>query len=917
MSALVARLRSAARKRLPRRTRRVLLVAGFSFALGGLALTVVAPELAVRILGALLLVVGLALALVAPPSKPPAGSRKKRARHVPLTGGARLLADYAELAKPRGQRAFMSTLLRTRSRPAREILAHLASGGRRDLHGILTTFEEFRDPALAPLALESLSVVDSRLLAVMGRVLLVQQQTPQDALDAATAFDVLAARGASQPGSSTYRQIYAEALIAAGRADDARALAAGWRDVTGSERRVIADAVNPFVDGGAGRASGAWLDLVNREWNEAGLEGIRLSGAAGAPFDRIHVEPVPGAEVSVIDDGPLVTVIVTSFRPGVDLLTSVRSILDSSWRHLEVLVVDDASGADFDAVHAEVAALDDRVRILTLAQNGGTYRARNAALDSARGELVTFQDSDDWMHPRRLELQVRHLEAHPEVIANTSLSVRVTDDLEFSHHRNPQAKVCEPSLLIRKDAVLERVGYFDLLRKGADVEYRHRLAAAFGDPVETLDGPPLTWQRTRRGSLSDDDIGREWVSPVRRAYQASYRRWHAAIAAGAADPRRTRDETSPRAFFAPDELIGVPREVPHYDVVFVSNWLAVGSLGGSQRSNAEEVRALAAAGYRVAIANIEAFRFMHWRSSRLSDRALDLLELDGVDLVHLGSVLTCDLVMVRYPPVLQFLDPAPSAWTVGQVVIVGNQAPYERDGTGRRYDIATCARRVEEVFGRTPTWMPLGPVIREIYERLVPPSQLAAHDLPPIVERAEWQVSRAPRSGRRPVIGRYSRDTDPKWPAEAEDLLAAYASPHFDTWIMGGPETLGKVLGERPFPATWQVWPSNAMPVREFLAGIDFFVYFPHPALREAYGRSIVEALASGAVVILPPSFEPVFGAAARYAEPRDVERLVGELFADDSAFERQVAAGHAFGSHTSRAAYTERIAAMLSGEVA
>ena len=887
MSALIARLRAAAQNRLPRGLRRVLRAAR---------------------------------ALVVPPrNAPPAPRRprKKRARHVPLTGGARLLADYAELARPRKQRAFMSTLFRTRSRPAREILAYLASGGRRDLRGILTTFEEFRDPALSSLALESLSVVDSRLLAVMGRVFLVQQQTPQDALDAATAFDVLVARGSSQPGSPEFRQIYAEALIAAGRADDARDLTANWHDVTGSERRVIADAVNPFVEGGAGRVVETWLALVNREWKEAGLEGIRLSGAAAVPFDRVHSDEALGTETSAIDDGPLVTVVVTSFRPGADLLTSVRSILDSSWRRLEVLVVDDASGAEFAAVYAQVAGLDDRVRVLTLEQNGGTYRARNAALDSARGELVTFQDSDDWMHPRRIELQVRHLEAHPGVIANTSTSVRVTENLEFSHHRNPQAKVCEPSILIRKEAVLDRVGYFDLLRKGADVEYRHRLAAVFGEPVPMIDGPPLTWQRTRRGSLSDDDIGREWVSPVRRAYQASYRRWHAAIAAGAADPLRTRDETSPRAFFAPDELIGVPREVQHYDVVFVSNWLAVGSLGGSQRSNAEEVRALAAAGYRVAIANIEAFRFMHWRSSRLSDRALDLLELEGVDLVHLGSVLTCDLVMVRYPPVLQFLDPTPSAWTVGQVVIVGNQAPYERDGTGRRYDIATCTARVEEVFGRTPTWMPLGPVVREIYSRLVPPSQLAADDLPPIVEPGEWQVDRAPRAGRRPVIGRYSRDTDPKWPADPEELLAAYASPRFDTWIMGGPETLGKVLGERPFPETWQVWPSNAMPVREFLAGIDFFVYFPHPSLREAYGRSIVEALASGAVAILPRSFEPVFGSAARYAEPHEVERVVDELFADDAAFERQVAAGLAFGARTSRAAYTERIAALLAERAA
>ena len=52
--------------------------------------------------------------------------------------------------------------------------------------------------------------------------------------------------------------------------------------------------------------------------------------------------------------------------------------------NLEILLVDDCSGPDFEDVFAQAEALDPRVRLLRQARNGGSYLGRNAALRVAR-----------------------------------------------------------------------------------------------------------------------------------------------------------------------------------------------------------------------------------------------------------------------------------------------------------------------------------------------------------------------------------------------------------------------------------------------------------------------------------------------------------------------------------------------------
>src|SRR5690606_7836339 len=66
-----------------------------------------------------------------------------------------------------------------------------------------------------------------------------------------------------------------------------------------------------------------------------------------------------------------------------------------------------------------------------LPENRGAYAARNEALRRARGEYVTIHDADDWSHPQKIELQMRHLLENPSIPANCSEWVRCRFNLFF------------------------------------------------------------------------------------------------------------------------------------------------------------------------------------------------------------------------------------------------------------------------------------------------------------------------------------------------------------------------------------------------------------------------------------------------------------------------------------------------------
>lgn len=111
---------------------------------------------------------------------------------------------------------------------------------------------------------------------------------------------------------------------------------------------------------------------------------------------------------------PAISIIVPAYNTGKYIDLCIKSILNQTFTDFEVIIVDDGSTDDTSAICDKYAAEDPRIRVIHQ-KNGGVSAARNKGLDEARGEFVSFCDSDDYYHPQLLELLHASLVKHPEV----------------------------------------------------------------------------------------------------------------------------------------------------------------------------------------------------------------------------------------------------------------------------------------------------------------------------------------------------------------------------------------------------------------------------------------------------------------------------------------------------------------------
>jgi len=91
---------------------------------------------------------------------------------------------------------------------------------------------------------------------------------------------------------------------------------------------------------------------------------------------------------------PLITVIVPCYKVEKYLPSCVDSIIRQTYHHLEIILIDDGSPDKCGEICDNYSRIDSRISVIHKS-NGGLSDARNAAIDLAKGEYITFVDSDD------------------------------------------------------------------------------------------------------------------------------------------------------------------------------------------------------------------------------------------------------------------------------------------------------------------------------------------------------------------------------------------------------------------------------------------------------------------------------------------------------------------------------------------
>ena len=273
----------------------------------------------------------------------------------------------------------------------------------------------------------------------------------------------------------------------------------------------------------------AWRDVLQRPFLESGL----------AEISAVHkAHSSEGSYLGLTSSTPrkypsdfTVSAVVTAFNPGPWLRDSIESLLNQSVSLREVILVDDCSDSTYVAFIKEVSQLSPSVQLIRLPENVGTYRARAVALSHVTGSYVVFQDSDDWSHPQRVELQIETM-VSGGYVASLPVCARFESDLGAAWWRQTApGHENGPGLIAETDA-LKSIAMNVLTsgrRVGVDGQLVHLLDNSHSSGVAkhrvvSSGGPvPLLFQLSSPSSLSGQDYLFGWENPSRRRAKYGYR----------------------------------------------------------------------------------------------------------------------------------------------------------------------------------------------------------------------------------------------------------------------------------------------------------------------------------------------------------------------------------------------------------
>ena len=184
-----------------------------------------------------------------------------------------------------------------------------------------------------------------------------------------------------------------------------------------------------------------------------------------------------------------ISVVIPTYNRAALIERAVKSVLDQSFKPLEVIVVDDGST---DNTAEIVKQINDPLVKYVYKENGGAGSARNCGVKNSLGDWIAFHDSDDVWRPHKLEIQKDYAIGHQEFdliysayeihfADGTSRKIPDENNIEYLQGdilvplliRNT---IGTPTMLVRKESFLKTGGFDERLRCIEDWNFAIRFA---------------------------------------------------------------------------------------------------------------------------------------------------------------------------------------------------------------------------------------------------------------------------------------------------------------------------------------------------------------------------------------------------------------------------------------------------------
>lgn len=136
----------------------------------------------------------------------------------------------------------------------------------------------------------------------------------------------------------------------------------------------------------------------------------------------------------MLNSNPLVSVIVPVYNVEHYIHRAVDSLLNQTYPYLDIILVDDGSPDACPRICDEYACKDSRARVIHKT-NGGLSDARNAGLEIAKGEYLTFLDSDDYLSTDAIERFLRTAQEQDADIVCCGLNIIDADGKIYDYRK--------------------------------------------------------------------------------------------------------------------------------------------------------------------------------------------------------------------------------------------------------------------------------------------------------------------------------------------------------------------------------------------------------------------------------------------------------------------------------------------------
>jgi glycosyltransferase involved in cell wall biosynthesis len=205
---------------------------------------------------------------------------------------------------------------------------------------------------------------------------------------------------------------------------------------------------------------------------------------------------------------PLVSILMAAYNQEKFIGEAIESVLASTYKNFELIIVDDCSPDNTYQVAEEYAKKDHRIRLYKNENNLGDYPNRNKVASYAKGKYLKYIDGDDAIYYWGLQVVVEMMERFPE--ASYGLDSLIQDDYKmFPYVLSPKATYeavyvrrmglfsKAPTSAIIKRNIFEAEGGFLPLKYSGDFEMWHRLSVNHSVLVMP-DG--IVWSRIHEAS---------------------------------------------------------------------------------------------------------------------------------------------------------------------------------------------------------------------------------------------------------------------------------------------------------------------------------------------------------------------------------------------------------------------------------